>query len=441
MLPNQVRHRVDAIWDRIWASGISNPLTAIEYFSTVLLLRRLADGGEARGSEAHASTWQTLTEHIADGDAESVAALMQGVQKKFAIGASPEIASSATWKDLSTLHSVIKDVRELDITDRNYDILGDLFEYMLNHLSTAGHFGQFRTPRHIINFLVEVVDPKSEEVVVDPAAGTAGFLIAAHQHRGRGQDEPYVGNEVDASIARVAQTNLLLHGMARGSINHGDSLLCRDVDADVILANPPFAGTVVEDRVADFQSGTLKTELLFIELMMRRLKPEGRAGIVVPTGVLTSTASAAVWIRRQLVDHNCLRTVIELPSGVFRPYTDVRTALLIWSNAPAKEAIDLVRVENDGYSLDDRRAPILSNDLPSALAFLRGEQSSIPHASVKRTEIAQQSFNLSPSRYIRASGTDYSGLGGISIHQSIATSRKALEALASELDYLEGLLK
>lgn len=441
MLPSQTRRRVDAIWDRIWASGVSNPLTAIEYFSTVLLLRRLHDDAEAGGPDAAlGAIWSRLAEHVALGDSDGVAALMLKVQTHFCIGASPDIASPATWRDLSTLRQVLQEVKNLDLTDRNHDILGDLFEYMLDHLSTAGHFGQFRTPRHLIQFIVAAVDPKPGEVVVDPASGTAGFLIAAHQHRNGGPGERYVGNEVDATIARVAHTNLLLHGMTGGTIRNEDSLLFKEQDADVILANPPFAGSVVADRVIDFQSGTLKTELLFVELMMNRLRAGGRAGVVVPTGVLTSSATAAVWIRRQLLESNHLRAVVELPGGVFRPYAGVKTGLLFWSNEPAGDKVLLVRIENDGYSLDDKREPIEGSDLSGALRLMRGEDAETHHAWVPTAEIAKNKYNLGPSRYIPHTGKDDWGLSGLSLPVALASTRIALSAIEEELAHLEGLV-
>ena len=437
MLPTEIRRRIDAIWDKIWASGVSNPLTAIEYFSTVLLLCRLADQPR---TEADAARWTELIASIDGGDVEAVAQIMLGVQASYGIGASPDVASPSTWRDLATLRDVVREVRSLELSDRNHDILGDLFEYMLNHLSTAGHFGQFRTPRHLIKFLVQAVAPESGETVVDPACGTAGFLIAAHEFRG-GESEPYIGNEVDATMARVAETNVLLHAMTGATIEHGDSLQVETRDADVILANPPFAGAVVADRVLGFESGTLKTELLFIELMMRRLRAGGRAGVVVPTGVLTSPASAAVWIRRQLVESNRLRAVVELPGGVFRPYTGVKTGLLFWSHEPSNEEVLMVRVSNDGYSLDDRREPVEGGELDEALKLLRGGASAVPHANVPTSQVASEKYNLSPSRYINAADSGDFGLGGLDLAAALLAARTSMNELTDELVRLEGLAR
>lgn len=435
MLPEPVRRRVDAMWDRIWASGVSNPLTAVEYVSTVLLLRRLAETHPA------ASEWAEVREHVAAGSAGAVARTMVRVQSAFGIGASPEASAASTWSDLATLDHVLREVAALEIGDRNHDILGDVFEHVLNHLSTAGRFGQFRTPRHVIQLLVAAVDPQPGEVVLDPAAGTAGFLIAAHEHR-RGAAGAYVGHEVDATVARVARTNLLLHGIGSGQVHHGDSLAVTTRDADVVLANPPFAGTVAPERVREYESGTTRTELLFLELTMRRLVPGGRAGVVVPTNVLTATGHAPTWIRSRLLESNRLRAVVELPAGVFRPYTDVRTALLLWSNdAPADDVL-LVRVDADGYTLDDKRRPTDRDDLPGALALIRGGTSSVPHARVPRDELRRSGYNLGPSRYIPLDApAPPTAPGGPTGADLLLRARAATAALEAEIGAFARLLR
>jgi type I restriction enzyme M protein len=436
MLTTETRRRVDAIWDRVWASGVSNPLTAIEYLSTILLLRRLKD---RRAGDPSGDLWRELVNHTASGDPAAVAGLMLRVQSEFGIGASPDVAAPSTWRDLVTLNEVLCEIAQLDLTDQNHDILGDLFEYMLGHLSSAGHFGQFRTPRHLIRFIVDVVDPKAGEVVADPGCGTAGFLVAAHEHRG-GEQERYLGDEVDATIARIAHTNMLLHGMRGAEIRHGDGLAHHERDADVILANPPFAGSVIAERVAGFKSGTLKTELLFLELMCNRLTRGGRAGVVVPTGVLTSPSAGAVWVRRQLLESNRLAAVVELPGGVFRPYTDVKTAVLFWSNEAPGDDVLLIKVAADGYSLDDRRDPVVQNDLPHAAALLTGGVAPLANARVAIAEIATQRYNLSPSRYIVQLDDGPPGMPPVGLEQALRDSRGSLKLAREALARMEALL-
>jgi len=439
VLPNDIRRGVDTIWDKIWSSGVSNPLTAIEYLSTVLLLRRETSPPSAHKASGGCS-WDQALEVVAGGDSEAVAQLMLSVQQQYGVGASPEVASASTWRDVSTLRQVMWEVEQLKIEDRNHDILGDVFEYVLDYLSTAGHFGQFRTPRHLIKFIVEVLDPGADERVVDPACGTAGFLIAAREHRA-GSQGVYSGVEVDATVARIAQTNAIMHGLGRDAIQHADSFEVRDRDVDVIMANPPFAGSVSPERVADFRAGTQRSELLFLELMINRLRPGGRAGVVVPTGVLTSTAAAATWVRRQLLESNHLEAIIELPSGVFRPYTDVKTAVIFWDNDLPGSDVLMVRVDADGHSLDDRRAEIQRNDLPEALALLGGASSaSLANSRVTNATIAKNRYILSPTRYIETQ-LPPQGYDGPTLIEALRDVRRKLDGLECDINELEGVLR
>ena len=435
MLPAEVRQVIDAIWDKIWSSGISNPLTAIEYLTVVLLLRQESALSDEHAPEALPS-WAEMREAAARGDGDSIAQGMTAIQRAYGIGASPEIAASSTWHDVATLREIMSRVERLTLGDRNHDILGDTFEYILNHLSTAGHFGQFRTPRHLIEFVVNLINPVPGERILDPACGTAGFLIAARQHQGVAHGS-YCGIEVDATVARIARANTLVHGLSHDSIIHSDSFLLRNRDADVILANPPFAGSITLDRVAGFKSGTQKSELLFLELMMYRLRPGGRAGVVVPSSVLTSSAAGPRWVRRQLVESNDLRAVVELPSGVFRPYTDVRTAVIFWTNSRPSDNVLMVKVGSDGYSLDDRREEIDHNDLPAALALLTGEDNApIPHSLTPSSAIANNRYILSPSRYI-AAPESLPRHDGPSVADALSDVKSGLLRLTERLEQLE----
>jgi type I restriction enzyme M protein len=435
MLPSDVRQVIDIIWDKIWSSGISNPLTAIEYLTVVLLLRQ-APAATSVHLASSLPSWEATKRLVESRDAESIAKSMVLIQQAYGIGASPEISSPSAWRDIATLREIMSHVDRLTLSDRNHDILGDIFEYVLNHLSTAGHFGQFRTPRHLIQFIVEVLDPTAGEKVLDPACGTAGFLIAAREHRG-GANGSYHGIEVDSTVARIARTNALVHGLGHDSILHADSFQLRDRDADVILANPPFAGSITLDRVSDFKSGTQKSELLFLELMMNRLRPGGRAGVVVPSSVLTSSSSGPTWIRRQLVESNDLKAVVELPSGVFRPYTDVRTAVLVWANSRPGHDVIMIKVESDGHSLDDRRGEVEQNDLPAALALLRGhDEAQVPHSRVSLSVIANNRYILSPSRYIQSPDAEPAYFGP-SVADAVGSVKRELFQLSAILEELE----
>jgi len=402
MITAEFKRQVDAVWDRVWSSGISNPLTAIEYLTVLLLLRRLAESSGHRDVAGRPAEllWGDVYAAAASEDAASVGHLAAEAQRAYGLDDHAEQLAALLARDLHTLTRVMDDVQALELSERNADVLGDLFEYLLAHLSTAGHFGQFRTPRHLVTTMVQIVDPVAGEVVMDPGCGTAGFLVGAHEHR-RGSDEPYVGYEVDANMHRLARTNVLLHGMGGARIVHADSLSKLSEKAHVILANPPFAGTVVAERVADFETPTLKTELLFLELMQRSLLDGGRACVVVPTGVLTSTSAAARGLRERLLKRDTVRAVIELPSGVFRPYTDVKTALIYWERATTTEDVRFYRITNDGYSLDDRRLPVPGSQLDEVVRAVRtGDTTTVECASVGLDRVLRERANLNPSRYI-----------------------------------------
>lgn len=391
MLAGDVRRRVDAVWDRLWAAGVTSPLAVAEHLSVLLVLAQLNGAGGPQCPQAW--TWAALRREFDEGDDAAVRAVLAEVGRRFGIGAG---ASPAL--DAETLRFATAQVEALTLDERHRDILGEVYEHLLDHLSTAGYYGQFRTPRHLVRFVVEAVDPRPGDVVVDPAAGTGGFLVAAHERTpGAGG---YRGTEVDVTLAGIARTNALLHGLERWEIVRGDGLAVAEADADVILANPPFAGRVAPGRAAGFESGTRRSELLFLEAMMRRLRPGGRAGAVVPAGVLESWSSGAAWVRGRLLGRYRLRAVVALPAGVFRPYTDVRTAVLVWENAPPADEVLLVDVRADGFTLDDRRTPSPHDDLPGALALLRGEDADVPHARVP-VAVLREAGVLAPARWVR----------------------------------------
>ena len=275
MLAPELRKNIDNLWDRVWSSGVTNPLAVVDYLTALLLLR----AGQRRLASLRSAA---LT-----GDGERCADIISAAMT--AVGLS--VPDAALWADTALLAQATEDVARLDIGERNTDIFGDYFEHILGHLSTAGDFGQFRTPRHVVQFLVAAVAPEAGETVLDPACGTGSFLIAAHEHRDGGGK--YIGDESDWTMARIASANLVLHGLRRATIRKRDALLDATAEADVILANPPFSGTVANGRQDTLGVSTTKSELLFLALMLRRLRPTGRAGVVVPFSVVTTKADPA----------------------------------------------------------------------------------------------------------------------------------------------------
>jgi type I restriction enzyme M protein len=327
------------------------------------------------------------------------------------------------------------------------DTKGDLYEYLLSKLTTAGINGQFRTPRHITRFMVEVLEPKPTDVIGDPACGTAGFLISVMQfligrytssdgivtdpntgHRLYSGDllEPYRdhirkgmfhGFDFDATMLRIASMNLLLHGVDAPDIHYQDSLSSSFTDRfprqaesyfEVIFANPPFKGSLDEEDVHKSllaKVKTKKTELLFVALIVRMLKVGGRSATIVPDGVLFGSSTAHQALRKFLLDSNQLEAVISLPSGVFRPYAGVSTGVLVFTKGGTTRSVFFCDVQADGFSLDDKRNPIAENDLPLALESWRKRsfESDIDRASkaffVTADEIRANKYDLSINRY------------------------------------------
>ena len=386
MLAPALRKDIDRLWDRVWSAGVTNPLAVVDYLTALFLLRT---------TSRHLGSLHLAAQA---GDRARCAEIIS--HQMTACGLS--LADPALWADTGLLAETTEEIAKLDIGDRNADILGDCFEHVLGHLSTAGDFGQFRTPRHVVQFLVEAVAPQANESVLDPACGTGSFLIAAHEHRdGRGT---YLGDESDWTMARIASANVVLHGLSHTTIRKRDALMDVTAEADVILANPPFSGTVASGRQNTLGVTTNKSELLFLALMLRRLRPDGRAGVVVPFSVVTTRNGPARHLRQQLVDRYELHAVVELPAGVFRPYTDVRTCLLLWGRR-ATDHLLMLRARSDGYSLDDRRQPVTDNDLPLLLRTLTSrcspnELNATMGRQVPIAVIRAQNYILNPSRFL-----------------------------------------
>lgn len=389
MLAHDIRTDVDRVWDTIWSTGVTNPIVVSDLIGTLLM------------AGASPGRWEQLRRSAADNSAELIARELAEVRRSFGVDPGSEIEAAEFWL---ANHALAEAMDLIDpVIEAHGDILGDIYEHILSKLSLAGHFGQFRTPRHIVEFMVEALDPNDGEVVADPSCGSGGFLVAASDYRRRqGRNGPEFGIEIDRTISRIALANVVFHGMTSGTILHGDGLTTKMPFApDVILANPPFAGAVSADVSRRFASGSNKTELLFVEAISETLADNGRAAVVVPSGVITGGNGSARYVRKRLLEMNTLEAVVELPSGVFRPYTDVRTAILFWRNVRprAGATVKMIRLTADGFSLDARRTPTAESDLPEALCALRGDPSELA-AEVDPAEIAANGYNLNPSRYL-----------------------------------------
>ena len=329
------------------------------------------------------------------------------------------------------LANVVDQLDEIDMADR--DTKGDLYEYMLGKIATAGQNGQFRTPRHIIKLMVDMTAPKPNDVICDPACGTAGFLVAASEYlvehhraeifkdarsRRRFNEGTFYGYDFDTTMLRIGSMNMLLHGTENPGIRYKDSLAEPDIAAtddaerfSLVLANPPFAGSLdYESTAKDLQRvvKTKKTELLFVVLFLRLLQIGGRAAVIVPDGVLFGSSKAHRTLRRILVEEQKLDAIVSMPSGVFRPYAGVSTAILVFTktNSGGTDEVWFYDMQVDGYSLDDKRTPQPDNsDLVDLLGRWRNREAERKRARtdqsffVPKAEIASNDYDLAISRY------------------------------------------
>jgi type I restriction enzyme M protein len=473
MITGAIKSQVDKVWDAFWSGGISNPLEVIEQITYLLFLRRLDDMQVLE--ENKATRLKKLLEHriFPAGNDELDRPYEDMRWSRFRDFAPDEMftvidrhvfpflrtlgGNGSTYahhmKDArftiptpQLLAKVVDLIAEVPMEDR--DTKGDLYEYMLAKIATAGQNGQFRTPRHIIQLMVEAVSPTPSDVICDPACGTAGFLIAAGEYlrhhnpemlrdekpRAHFHREMFHGFDFDNTMLRIGSMNMLLHGVENPDIQYRDSL-SQDHSGEeerysLVLANPPFAGSLDYERTAkDLQAivKTKKTELLFLALFIRLLKPGGRAAVIVPEGVLFGSSNAHKALRKILVEDQKLDGVISLPSGVFRPYAGVSTAILLFTktNSGGTDHVWFYNVTADGWSLDDKRTPLLSedklgpapaspvtqeehakNNLPDTLARWTGRNGSELDRSrtaqsfcVPKTDIVAQGYDLSLNRY------------------------------------------
>lgn len=468
MITGALKRDIDALWTEFWQGGITNPLTVIEQV-TFLMFARLLDINETRDENRMRRTQKPFKRRFDDdeqhlrwsqfrhlGAEEMLPLVRDEVFPHFRKSSTSGSAFAEFMKDAqlmiqkpSLLVKAVNMIDKLPLTQG--DTKGDLYEYLLSKLTTAGINGQFRTPRHIIKLMVEILAPRPDEVIGDPSAGTGGFLVETMQylmkehtsaegidevtdpesgqtekiytgdlledHRDHIRSKMFHGFDFDATMLRIAAMNLMLHGVDDPDIHYQDTLSTGFSDKyphaasegfDVILANPPFKGSL---DFEDVHPGLLrkvktkKTELLFLVLILRMLKTGGRSATIVPDGVLFGSSTAHVALRRQLLDENQLEAVISLPSGVFKPYAGVFTGILVFTKGGRTDDVFFYDVEADGFSLDDKRDPIEANDLPDCLEAWKKRD---PQRDTDRTqkaffvpaeEIRQSNFDLSLSKY------------------------------------------
>ena len=443
MLDPNLKSKIRKLWDKFWSGGISNPLQAIEQISYLIFMKRFEDMDIQREQEAiltgekYASAfhghedcrWREWSEYSADKIFEHVRDKVFPFMRTLGDGDSfSKYMKSANFEipNASLLIEAVKIINDMHIKEQNQDAQGDMYEYLLGELQTAGKNGQFRTPRQIIKMMVNLAKPRYDDLILDPACGTAGFLINAYDYilnsnKKEGistltskqkqilDGESIYGLDIDQTMTRIALMNMIMHGIKRPNIQQLNTLSKRykDNTYDLILANPPFKGSIDESEMSDeFTIKTKKTELLFLELMYNSLTNGGRCAVIVPDGVLFGASKAHKAIRKMLLEDCRLDAVISMPSGIFKPYAGVSTAILFFTRGEPTKKVWFYDMEADGFSLDDKRTPQPDkNDIPDILKRFekRNEESNDDrkqkHFFVPVEEIIENDLDLSISKY------------------------------------------
>jgi type I restriction enzyme M protein len=511
VLTGELRSKIDSVWNAFWAGGIANPIEVIEQITYLLFIRGLDDaqtleenrantlgkpiervifpkGKDERGRPFRELRWSVFKDRtpaeMYEIVSEHVFPFLREMAEKGSSHAEHMKSARFTIPTPALLGKVVDLLADIPMEDR--DTKGDLYEYMLSKIASAGQNGQFRTPRHIIRLMVELMAPTPKDTICDPATGTAGFLVAAGEylrehHKDIFRDKKarehfhhgmFHGYDFDSTMLRIGSMNMQLHGIEGADIRYKDSLAEEhggDADAySLILANPPFAGSLdYETTAKDLQKivKTKKTELLFLALFLKLLKPGGRAAVIVPDGVLFGSSTAHKALRRMLVEDHKLDAIVKLPSGVFRPYAGVSTAILCFTktNSGGTDHVWFYDVQADGLSLDDKRQKLVDDDkfgptpktalskeelaknnLPDVLARwaerngkeekrARTEQS----FCVPKEEIAAADYDLSINRYREV---EHEAADHRPPKEIIAELKKREAEIAKELDELETLL-
>ncbi len=449
MITGELKSKIDQLWLTIYTGGISNPLSVIEQVTYLLFAKRIDDIHTNREAQANLLGGKIENPIFSKGQDELRWSRFKDFEpeKKFNTfrdkvfpfikDMNGNAGSSYTkfMKDAvfivpnpALLDKVVNMIDAIPMEDR--DTKGDLYEYMLSKIATAGQNGQFRTPRHIIRMMVELTAPTPKDIICDPACGTCGFLMTAaayleethkdilldNEQKEHFHQHMFHGSDFDSSMLRIGAMNMTLHGIDNPSIEYRDSLSEDHADKrnayTLILANPPFKGSLDADGVAKDLlqvSKTKKTELLFISLFLKQLKPGGRCACIVPDGVLFGSSKAHQQLRQTLIEEHKLDAVISMPSGVFKPYAGVSTAILIFTRTDSggTDKVWFYDMEADGLSLDDKRAPIEANDIPDIVEKYKQwqkksegfEDKKSKAFVVDKNDIAANKYDLSINRY------------------------------------------
>lgn len=448
MITGTIKNKIDKIWKDIWASGLTQPITVIEQITYLMFIRSLdqkdidAEALENLTGQKQNKIFPETPEgqrmrwsKFKDRDAVEIFDIIKNEVFPFIneMTGDDETAFSKYMKDASLgytnpgiLSKTINSLDELYKDDiKSLDMQGDLYEYMLSKLSVAGQNGQFRTPKQIRDMMVQLRKPSPDDMICDPACGTAGFLISAaeyiREHYPNMTDkqwelfdtDTFSGFETDPTMLRISAMNLMLHSITRPEVKWQDSISKNNEIKDrydLILANPPFTGTVDEENINPAltrMAATKKTELLFVNEFVRMLKVGGRCACIVPDGVVFGTSKAHKATRKELVENQLLEAVISLPSGIFRPYSDVSTSILIFTktNAGGTENVWFYDMQADGFSLDDKREEVEENDIPDIITRFSNLEAEKERSRkeksfmVSKEDIAKNGYSLRMKEY------------------------------------------
>ena len=498
MITGELKNKIDGLWDIFAAGGLVNPLEVIEQITYLMFIHDLdeVDNKKAKESVMLGLPFQS----IFSGDVKVGERTIDGAQLKWSVfrdfpadrmytvvqeyvfpfikdlhgdknSAYSKYMGDAIFK-LPTPLLLSKVVDSLDAIYANMneiqstDVRGDVYEYLLMKIAQAGRNGQFRTPRHIIRMMVELMNPSADEVICDPACGTSGFLVAAGEYLKERRKEEifynkqkkdhymnhmFYGYDMDRTMLRIGAMNMMTHGIENPCIEYRDSLSDQNTDKEkysLVLANPPFKGSLDAESVAgDLLKvcKTKKTELLFLTLFLRILKIGGRCACIVPDGVLFGSSTAHKAIRKEIVENQRLEAVISMPSGVFKPYAGVSTAILIFTKTEhgGTDQVWFYDMEADGYSLDDKRTPVAENDIPDIIERFKNLEKETDRKRteksfmVSKQEIVDNEYDLSINKYKEV---EYVPVEYPSTLEIMTNLRELEMQIGEEMEELERLL-
>ena len=498
MITGELKNKIDGLWDIFAAGGLVNPLDVVEQITYLMFIHDLddSDNRRAKESEMLGLPFQSIfQDELKLGDR-----VIDGKQLKWSVfhdypaDRMYSVMQEWVFPFIKTLHSdknsayskymddaifklptpllLSKVVDSLDgiyqkmSEEQSADVRGDVYEYLLSKISTSGRNGQFRTPRHIIRMMVEMMDPSADEVICDPACGTSGFLVASgeylketkkeeiffdRQKKDHYMNHMFHGFDMDRTMLRIGAMNMMTHGIDNPCIEYRDSLSDQNTDKakyTLVLANPPFKGSLDNDSVsADLLKvcKTKKTELLFLTLFLRILKVGGRCACIVPDGVLFGGSTAHKSIRKEIIENHRLEAVVSMPSGVFKPYAGVSTAILVFTKTEhgGTDKVWFYDMTTDGFSLDDKRTPVDASDIPDIIERFKNRDKEEERKRTEKSflvpvqEIIDNEYDLSINKYKE---TEYVPVEYPPTSEILAKLRELEQEIGKEMDELEKLL-